>query len=508
MLDHKQRNKNYKKTNSMDYDSKGYLSDNSQTASDNLLNILTKSFKPIIETAHKKFVRDNYSTVVKKVETDRLSMMGKSDMDLIFEKYFKKSLTRSQSTKSLKNNSPKKQAIKRKSSFLIENNIIDKKDILSNPCNKNFINITKTRDISVHKEFYEREKMYNKNYEDKKNQMRSQFERKILSELKPSPGIAKGSQRIIEIKNLDKRLPLYLRFKELAEEKTLKKKSMQKDFKRDSSNKMFNDRNTYNLFGKLTSAENNSNSNISINNFNSNTSGLIIKAASQMIRSKSYNGKDFGHWLETNKKWQKMKEFKTENLKNTFDKLSKEKEDENITFKPSISKNSMNLAELKKKNEHEEDTNIFDKLYDLNDKKKEYIQNLQLKYKPTFRPNINKYPQLLNNNAVNQTTKSFYLEEKEDEYEQMVSKIELKEEKNNSVRSMTKKDKPRRKESIEFNKFQKEVEKNKFIMDNKKNYKKSKKEIEEFFSKMNKGMSPNYGLEINDIKFYNDIHKN
>ena len=504
MLDYKQRNKLSNKTNINIYDSKGYISDNNQKATDNLINILTKSFKPIIETAHKKFVRDNYSTIVKKVQTDRLSMMGKSDMDLIYEKYFKKSLTRSQSTRSFNKNSPKKQPLKRKNSFLVENNIIDKRDILDNPCNKNCINISKTPDVSMQKEFYEREQMHSKNYEEKKNQMRTQYEKKISSELKPSPGIAKGSQRIIENKNLDKRLPLYLRFKELAEEKNYKMKSIQKDLKRDSSSNILNNRNT--LLGKVTSADYN-NYNNSINNLNSNTSGSYIKAASDMVRSKSYNGKDFGDWLETNKMWKKMKETKTENFRDTLEKIIKEKEDKIITFRPSINEKSRHFAELKKKNEHEV-TNIFDRLYVLNDKKKEYIQNLQHKYKPTFKPNINKYPQFPNSNTVHQTTQSFYLEEKEDEYNITVSNVEIKEKKDNSSKNVPKNNKPRRKGSLEFNKFQDELEKNKFILQNKMNYKKSKKEIEEFFCKMNKGMSPNYDLEINDIKFCNDSHKN
>ena len=60
-----------------------------------------------------------------------------------------------------------------------------------------------------------------------------------------------------------------------------------------------------------------------------------------------------------------------------------------------------------------------------------------------------------------------------------------------------------KKESNEFKNFKKEVESNFFVNQIKKNCKKSKKEIENFFFKMNKGRSPNYGLEINDIKFYN-----
>ncbi len=492
-MDYKHRKNLCKKTKS-EHDLKEYFSDICQKKSNNLIEILTKSFKPIIETAHKKFVRDNYSTVVRKVETDRLSTMGKSDMDFIYEKYFKKSLTRSQTSKSLKMNSSKKKPIKRQGSFLIENNIIDKKDILKNPCNKKYIQICKSPDISIYNEFYEREKQLKINYDEKKNLRRSNLENKILNELKPIHVIAKGSQKIIEKNNLDKRPPLHLRFKELAEEKTYNNQSIQKDLKKNSLSKIFKSGNT--LYGKLTFAENNNPN----NNFNSNTSGLNFNAAPGIIRSKSYNGKDFGDWLETNKKWYKMKVSKTENLKIAYENLAKKEEEKNITFNPSIGEKSKNLAELIKKNDNEF-TNIFDKLYVSNHKKKEYIQNLQQKYKPTFKPIINKYPQFLNNNTVNQTTKSFYLEEKEDEYEEMLSNIHLKDRKDNYNKIIPQNDKPRKKELFECNKVQKEVANNKFTMQNKKNLKKSKKEIDEFFYKMNKGTSPNYGLEINDIKF-------
>jgi hypothetical protein len=490
---------------SIDHDFKGYLSDNSHAVSNTLMTILTKSFKPIIENAHKKFVRDNYSTVFKKVETDRLFEMGKSDVDSIYEKYFKKSLTRSESTKNFIKDCPKKQTLKRKSSFLIENNFIDKNDILKNPSNRNYLQILKTPKISLHDQFYEREKILYKNYEEKKNQMRTLFESKILSEMKPSPGITKGSQKIIEKKNLDKKPPLHLRSKELAEEKILKQKYIQKDLKRNSSINMFFNKTTFS--GSLNSGEN-IKLNDTINNLNCNKNGFIFKnKSSKLVRSKSYNGKDFGDWLEINNRWNKLKESKKDSLKKINEEHAKDREEKSLTFKPIIDEKSKHIIELKNKNEDQE-INIFDKLYNLNKKKNECIQNLQQKYKPTFKPSINKYPQFLNNNTINQTTKSFYLEKKEDEYEQIIPNIILNKNNDNTLASLYGKEKPQTRESIEFNKFLKEVEKNKFIHQNKRSNKKSKKEIEEFFCKMNKGMSPNYGLEINDIKFYNDIHKN
>jgi len=497
-MDFRKRNKSSQRNKSSEQEHNSYLTDNSQAMSKHVINILTNSFKPIIENAHKKYIKDNYTPIVKKVETDRLLLTGKrSEMDMIHEKYFRKSFSKSPSPKrSPRKSLSKKEPIKKRHSFLVENQIIDKKDILNNPCNRNYINIcTTVEEDNENKEFYEREQSYKKKNEEKIIKMRAMHENKMINELKSAPEIAKGSQKIIK-KNYLHRPPLHERFKEVAQEKTLKIKAIQKELKREYS---------ANSMNKNSAIEEKYNTNISINQFNSNNSAINIRSSSGLSRSRSYHGKDFGNWLENNKKWNKLKESKTETKKIMLENLTKEAEDK-LSFNPIINEKSEYIANLKNQNENP-NINIHDKLYSLHSKKKEYIQNLEQKYKPTFKPHVNKFPQFLQNNSTNPTNKSYFIEEKEDNYANFALNTNEKN-KNDFIKPTSKKDKLVRKESLEFRKFQKDVEDNFYVHKNKRKYTKTKKEIEEFFSKMNKGVSPNYGLEINDIKFYNEIHKN
>ena len=42
-----------------------------------MLKIFSNSFKPLIENAHKKFIEENLTPIVKKVEENRLNLLGK-----------------------------------------------------------------------------------------------------------------------------------------------------------------------------------------------------------------------------------------------------------------------------------------------------------------------------------------------------------------------------------------------------------------------------------------------
>jgi len=507
------------------------MSENTFSKQNNYFDILTKSFRPLIDQAYKEYVKEKYIPIVNKIDSDRSQIAGiKTDMELLYEKFFKKSNSNSPKRSPRKNPINKKQ-IKKKQSFLLENNIIEKKDIYNNPCNKKYIRICKTPDASIvrKKEFYERELIFKKNKETKNNQLRHEFESKALSELKPSPGIISESKKILEKNNLIERSPLHMRYKDIFEEKKIKLKSMQRNLNRDNSANSIIPFNTFNNTilnnnhsKKLNTQEDNNyninyNSNISTNNYNSNisiknnnTNHNRANSSLGINRSRSYNKKEFGNWLESNNKWNKIKEAKTENLKNMYEKMKKENEDKNTKFSPAIDENSQYIAKQKNQNDNL-NLNIYDKLYSLHAKKKENIQNLQQKYKPSFKPNINKFPQYLPNNSNNPNiTKSFYIEEKEDDYANFISgvkNIKLKTD-YSSTKPSSKYDKILSKENIEFRKFKKEVEKNHYVIENKKSCRKSKKEIEDFFLHMNKGISPNCGLEINDIKFYNEIQKN
>lgn len=509
-----------------------YITDDEQKKANNLFDILTRSFRPIVDSAYKKYLKDQYAEIVHKVETERLQVTGKkSEFEKIYERLFKKSLTKNfkksksqiknsnNNNNNLTNSASKTNAFKRQQSFLIENKIINKKDILNNPCNQNLLRICHTPDstVSRKKALYDREILMQKAYEDKKTKMRIENEQKTLSELKPFPGMNLESQRIIaQNAHLEERAPLHLRSTEVLQQKSLRLKSLCSELKREYSaksigktkslssnnlNLMENIRdNRANINCKANYSTNNINANIYLNN-NYNTYNNI----KSLSRARSANAKDFNEWLDSKHLWLKNKESKTQDMRNAFINLRKEMEEKYTTFTPSIDAKSEFIAKLKSENENS-NKKIYEKLYGLKNLKKEKIQILQQKYKPTFKPNVNKFPQYLLNNSTNQTT--FFVEEKEDDYANFALSAKSKGANNNktdfsgTTRTGSKINRKSR-ESNEFGKFKKNVENNFYLDKNKRNYKKSQKEVEEFFSKMNKGQSPNLVLEVEDIKFYN-----
>lgn len=545
------------------------ITDSEETKSNNLFKILTKSFKPIVEVAHKKYIKDQYSHVVQKIETERLNLTGKkSEFDKIYEKLFKKTLPNGKSilkksksqnkilaNYSLNNNNDIKSLKQQQGqSFLFEHKIIEKNDILNIPfCNRDFMRISKTPDITSalkHKKaFYERDLLKQKAYNDKKAQMRFAHEQKELSELQATPIISANSQKIVaQSAHLALRAPVHLRFKELLEQKSLKRRSLRNELlKRNESSALSRNRSSSSSFaaayakdaveqddGRInfltynynynSNNNNDDNANNGNNDFgvyarnkfsNSNNSG----GYKCLAQAKSCNTRDFASWVESKLNWLKRKDADTENLRNAFSTLKKQKEAKQTTFSPEIDAKSDFIATLKKNQSENQSEKIHEKLYNLQAKKLEKIEYLQQKYKPSFKPNINKAPlYLLNNNkSKNQTT--FFVEEKEDNYANFVLSAKskaAKTENSGTTRTASRQDRKSRSRDLGcFNNYankgfdKKHFEKkNIFVEKNKRAFKKSQKDVEDFFHRMNKGQSPNLVLEVEDIKFYNNYNSN
>ena len=267
------------------------------------IKVLTNSFKPLIEKAYSIYNKDNFNNVLKKIESNRtLLVSGKSEFDLIQQKYFRNNFSNSNSPiksplkshnrrSSIKIITPIRDADKKRKSFLIENKIINNKDVLNNPCNRNLLRICKTPDNPYNK-FFEKETNFKFLIKQKTDDLRKNIEQKELDKLKPSPGIGKGSIKILKKQFLDQTPPLYLRFKQVAEEKNIKIQNIKKNLTRENSNNIFYDTNNKNTIH---------NNDTSILSNNSNNKGFG--------RSKSFNGKEFNCWLETRNRKQNPHQF-------------------------------------------------------------------------------------------------------------------------------------------------------------------------------------------------------
>jgi len=518
-MDFKSYNRSSSRKETKDFNNNSYFSDNGRSRSDNHLNIIINSFKPLVEKAHKQYVKDNYSKVVQKLENERSQFIQKkSDLEMIYEKYFNSSVPKlyhKPKQNKLKKIQTNKLPLKRKESFLIENKIIDKNDIFNNPCNR-YTRICYTPEITTHKRtsFFEKEQNYQKMYEAKKDEMRRRAEKKLFSQFKASPGIFSGSMKIIQKNHLHQRLPLHLRGKELIEEKNLKIKSMEKSLKREYSAKILSKKNNFmennlNLKDDINYSSNNLNinynTNYSTNPYFSNdiaNKNLTVKCNDEFARSKSYNSKDLAFWLDSNKNWLQRKEAKIENMKNLSQSIAREKEEKSTTFQPLIDKKSEYIAYFKKEQESP-NKNIYDKLYSLHSKKKEKIQNLQMKYTPNFKPVINKFPKYLQNNSLqNQITKSLSIEEKDEDYVNFSSKAKANKSKSDisgTTRPASKNERVVCKESSDFDKFKKDVENSYYVNKNRNNFKNSKKEVEQFFLKMNEDYVNNINKQYSNL---------
>ena len=497
-----------------DGDLKNYFTENSKKINNKNIEILTKGFTPVINKAYSKYVYDKYIPVINKIENEHKKNIGlKSEIEIMHEKYFRKSLSRP--------NSPKKKTLDKKeikNSYLIENKIITKNDILTNPCNRNLIRLCKTPPTKkTYNDYYEKEISMKYLADQRKTDFKYQLEKLELQTLKPFPGVDKGSQKIIKEKALDQRPPLYIRFDQVKEEKNLKVKLLQKNLNREYSlilqkskysNNLENYRSHPNKNKSPQNFSNNNPNNISLYNIKTKNVGNFSDNDFKNNNSKTLTrSKSFNSWIENNKKWEYKKNAKKEEHKYKLEQVKLNNESIYTTFNPKINYKSDYIANLKNINEHP-GSNVFDKLFNSQNYKKVKIQNLQKILKPSFMPKINKFPKYLLNNTTNQFTKSFYVEEKDD-YTNYFGSAKTKS-KNDalSTRDVSKKDIYIRKESKEFKNFKNEVEKNHYVNLNKRNCKKSKREVEEFFKKLSKGTTTNYALEINDIKFYNEIHKN
>lgn len=518
------RSRSSKRNILLEKDKNYNTSEHHSNKSNHLINILTNSFKPIINSAYKMYMKDNYSETINKIQNDRSLLMGKkSEMDLIHENYFRKSFwTYNQSPRKSPKKSPRKSPRKspkkclinetepiliKKNSYLIENNIINKQDIIKNPCNKN-VPINNTTDESSHEDyFYKQEKMWKELYDEKKNEMKTNVDKNILKELKPTPGIDEGSKKIIINNKLDQRLPIYLRYKELTEEKFYKRQSLSKSIEK-QHDKDYNSVNFKAFKSYNNKALNLDSINTTIANDLNTSNNNEFRLSISLPRCKSFNSKNTAKWINEKNNWLKHKNGKIEERKNIFEKLAKERQERALTFTPVIDNKSKHIANLK--NQHENPgLNVYKKLYSMQNKKKEKIQSLQEKYKPTFKPKVNKFPNYFSNKTVSQMTKSFYIEEKEDDYANFIANIKNKS-KNEGASTRTGSKSEKLLKIVNSNDFIKKKNNDEGIISNpkKKNYKKSKKEVEEFFFSLNQGKTTNNRLEIEEIKFYNDIQKN
>lgn len=373
-----------------------------------LTKIFSDSFKPLIDSALKKYSDDNYKPIIKKIDEKRLQALGKkSEFEIIQEKFFRKNSI---------SNSPKgkkEPRIQKKTSFLIENNIINKNEIMTIPDNKKFVSLIKA-ETSTEKEFYEREKNLMETYNNRKEKLRTLREEKELEEMKNVPKIDSKSIKILKENNLDNRKPIYLRSEEIKEEKRMKIISLKKEIERERNYTTITTQN--NSYNKLKSND------ISNIDYNSNNSKLYTSPyetghkrslSSNADRAKSNN---FSTWYKQKEIWNENKKKKTEHLKAQRNKENLNQELKETTFAPNIDDKSRNM--ILSKNEEEQNLTIFDKLYNLKENKKEKIQLLEQKYKPIFKPKINKNNNIFSTSSILNTRsmRSFYIEEKENDY--------------------------------------------------------------------------------------------
>ncbi len=73
-----------------------YFSENEERRSNNLFNILTKCFKPIVDSAYSRYLNDQYAHVLHKVDAEKSILnRGQSEFEKIYERIFKKNVSKS-----------------------------------------------------------------------------------------------------------------------------------------------------------------------------------------------------------------------------------------------------------------------------------------------------------------------------------------------------------------------------------------------------------------------------
>jgi hypothetical protein len=289
----------------------------------------------------------------------------------------------------------------------------------------------------------------------------------------------------------------------------------------------------------------NINSNTNEKNKNSNNNNNSITMSNSNINNNNFNTwyKEKENWNNKKfKKIQSLKEQKKEEIysldskENTFtpiiDKNSKKilsnkinnnksnKKSNNINYNTSNSKQQSaayeNSNKKKEKEEVEEkekeksSPTIFEKLYSLNSAKKEKIKILEQKYKPNFKPVINKL-NFFNESSnlgigfCGKTMKSFCIEDKDDDFINFES--ELKNKKIKSIASIPNNNVNINNDKGNLNNLKSNESDNNNNLNNK-NFFRNKEEKNRYYARFSKGFSPNKDLIIkDDLRFINDLKK-
>jgi hypothetical protein len=330
-----------------------------------------------------------------------------------------------------------------------------------------------------------------------------------------------------------------MRTEEIKEIKKMKIISIKKEIERlknNNYNTNNNNNNNYNRF-KFTGTEasnfenntntinnyysnntiNNNNSIININssshnnNFNLNPYEIKSLKKSNSMNfnlnndnkndNEDNNNNNFNTWYNEKEKWNNKKIKKLQSLKAQKTKEKFSMDFKESTFTPNLIKINKKFLSNKinnnnnnntigcysnKKNEKEKSpSTIFEKLYSLNSAKKEKIQILEQKYKPNFKPIINKINFFNESSNLgigfcekNMKIKSFCIEDKDEDFLNFES--DLKNRKIKSINSM-----------------------NNINNDNNNNlFFKNKEQKRKYYSRLSKGFSPNKDLVIMDeIRF-------
>ena len=108
--------------------------------------------------------------------------------------------------------------------------------------------------------------------------------------------------------------------------------------------------------------------------------------------SKMYDEKEFSRWQSQNTEWQNKKIQKIENEKER--KIKLQEEEISKYYQPNIHKSEFSKSKM--------ETNIYDKLYNLKDEKKEKLMQKIIESIPEFKPSINKkLPKFIQNKKEN-----------------------------------------------------------------------------------------------------------
>ena len=229
----------------------------------------------------------------------------------------------------------------------------DKKSDNSNELSCDIIETSTIRKKVPDSKFYDKQLLEKKEHEKKYEKIRKKREDEIRNRAKPV--INEESKKIMEKKHGFVK-PIYQRAKDVEESKKNKISMMKK-----------------NIEEKIAQKEEEE-----------------IHKSKFLMKNKNlhYNEKEFSDWRDHQIDWEKNKNKKIQNIKEDYQKQHLESVSK--FYHPVIDKNSENLAKSKNANTKENNVNVFQKLYNLNEEKHKKLLQKTIDAIPDFKPSINK----------------------------------------------------------------------------------------------------------------------